>query len=132
MKMIRITSFIIIFFSITIAAPSIEVVNQIDNTVDQLKVLENTPVIYCSVKDLARVLSTTIYENIEREKIVLYLEEHRVKISAGTSFIVIDDIVYQIPSPAILYAGDIYLPTNALFQILLTCPPKVVPMFKLG
>ncbi|MCJ7802918.1 MAG: N-acetylmuramoyl-L-alanine amidase, partial [Candidatus Marinimicrobia bacterium] len=65
-----------------------------------------------------RVLSTTIYENIEREKLVLYLGEHRVKISAGTSFIVIDDIVYQIPSPAIIVEGDIYLPTNALFQIL--------------
>jgi len=118
MKMLRITSFIILFFSITLATPTIKVINQIDSTVDQLKVLENTPVVYCSIKDLARVLSTTIYENIEREKIVLYLDEHRVKISAGTSFIVIDDIVYQIPSPAIIFNGDIYLPTNALFQIL--------------
>jgi N-acetylmuramoyl-L-alanine amidase len=118
MKMLRITSFIILFFSITIATPSIKVINQIDNTVDQLKILESTPVVYCSIKDLARVLSTTIYENIEREKIVLYLDEHRVKISAGTTFIVIDDIVYQIPSPTVIFDGDIYLPTNALFQIL--------------
>jgi len=116
--MLRITSFMILLFSITLATPSIKVINQIDNTVDQLKVLENTPVVYCSIKDLARVLSTTIYENIEREKIVLYLDEHRVKISAGTSFIVIDDVVYQIPSPAIIFSGDIYLPTHALFQIL--------------
>lgn len=118
MKMLRITSFIILFFSITIATPSIKVINQIDNTVDELKILENTPVVYCSIKDLARVLSTTIYENIEREKIVLYLDEHRVKISAGTTFIVVDDIVYQIPSPAIISNGEIYLPINALFQIL--------------
>jgi hypothetical protein len=104
--------------SLSIAASSIKVVNQRENTEDELKVLDNTPVVYCSVKDLARVLSTTIYENIEREKIVLYLGEHRVKISAGTSFLVIDDIVYQIPTPAIFVEGDIYLPTNALFQIL--------------
>ena len=126
MKTLRITSFIILFFSITIATPSIKVINQIDNTVDQLKILESTPVVYCSIKDLARVLSTTIYENIEREKIVLYLDEHRVKISAGTTFIVIDDIVYQIPSPAVIFGGDIYLPTNALFQIL---QKTVLPMF---
>jgi len=118
MKMLRIISLLILLSSITIGSPSIKVINQIDNTVDQLKVLENTPVVYCSAKDLARVLSTTIYENIEREKIVIYLDEHRVKISAGTSFIVIDDIVYQIPTPAINYDGDIYLPTIALFQIL--------------
>jgi N-acetylmuramoyl-L-alanine amidase len=118
MKTLRIISFLILFLSLSIATSPIKVVNQRENTEDELKVLDNTPVVYCSVKDLARVLSTTIYENIEREKIVLYLGEHRVKISAGTSFLVINDIVYQIPTPAIFVEGDIYLPTNALFQIL--------------
>ncbi|MFC1536061.1 N-acetylmuramoyl-L-alanine amidase [Candidatus Neomarinimicrobiota bacterium] len=118
MKILRIFLFIIFFYSFNIFASPIKVINQPENTEDELKVLDNTPVVYCSVKDLARVLSTTIYENIEREKLVLYLGEHRVKISAGTSFIVIDDIVYQIPSTAIIVEGDIYLPTNALFQIL--------------
>ncbi len=118
MKILRIISFLILFFSLSIAASPIKVVNQRENTEDELKVLDNTPVVYCSIKDLARVLSTTIYENTEREKIVLYLGEHRVKISAGTSFLLINDIVYQIPAPAIIVEGDIYLPTNALFQIL--------------
>jgi N-acetylmuramoyl-L-alanine amidase len=118
MKILRIFLFIIFFYSFSIVASPIKVVNQLENTKDELKVLDKTPVVYCSVKDLARVLSTTIYENIEREKLVLYLDEHRVKISAGTSFLVIDDVVYQIPSPAIIVEGDIYLPTNALFQIL--------------
>jgi N-acetylmuramoyl-L-alanine amidase len=118
MKILRIFLFIIFFYSFNIFASPIKVINQPENTEDELKVLDNTPVVYCSVKDLARVLSTTIYENIEREKLVLYLGEHRVKISAGTSFLVIDDIVYQIPSTAIIVEGDIYLPTNALFQIL--------------
>ncbi len=118
MKILRFSFFIIFFFSLSITASPIKVVNQVENTEDQLKVLNNTSVVYCSVKDLARVLSTTIYENTEREKIVLYLGEHRVKISAGTSFIVIDDVIYQIPVPAIIVEGDIYLPTNALFKIL--------------
>ena len=118
MKILRIFLFSIFFYSLSIAASPIKVVNQHENTEDELMVLDNTPVVYCSVKDLARVLSTTIYENIEREKLVLYLGEHRIKISAGTSFLVIDDVVYQIPSPAVFFEGDIYLPTDALFKIL--------------
>ncbi len=116
--MLRIFLFSLLFYSFSISASPIKVVNQLENKEDELKVLDSTPVVYCSVKDLARVLSTTIYENSEREKLVLYLGEHRVKISAGTSFLVIDDVVYQIPSPAIIVEGDIYLPTTALFQIL--------------
>jgi N-acetylmuramoyl-L-alanine amidase len=118
MKILRIFLFIIFFCSSNIAASAIKVINQAKNTEDKLKVLDNTSVAYCSVKDLARVLSTTIYENSEREKLVLYLGEHRVKISAGTGFLVINDIVYQIPTPAIFVEGDIYLPTIAFFQIL--------------
>ncbi len=118
MKILRISIFTILLFSLSITAAPIKVVNQVDNTEDQLKVLENTPILYSSVKDLARILSTTIYENIDREKLVLYLGEHRVKISAGTSFLVIDDNVYQIPLPAVIVNGDIYLPTKAFFQLL--------------
>jgi len=73
MKILRIFLFIIFFYSFNIFASPIKVINQLENTEDELKVLDNTPVVYCSVKDLARVLSTTIYENIEREKLVLYL-----------------------------------------------------------
>ncbi len=118
MKILRFSLFILFSISISIAAVPIKVVNQVTNTEDQLKVLDKIPATYCSIKDLARVLSTTIYENIEREKIVLYLGDHRVKISAGTSFIVIDDAVYQISAPAIIFNGDIYLPANSFFQIL--------------
>ena len=118
MKILRIPLFILFAVSLSVAASPIKVVNQVQNSEDELKVLDKAPVVYCSIKDLARVLSTTIYENIEREKIVLYLGDHRVKISAGTSFIVINDLVYQISSPAINFDGDIYLPANSFFRIL--------------
>lgn len=118
MKLLRKITFILIFISLSFANTSIKVVNNISNSNDHLKVLDNTPVTYCSIKDLARILSTTVYENIEREKIVLYLGDHRVKISAGTSFILIDDNIFQIPSPAIIVNGDIFLPTSAFFAIL--------------
>ena len=118
MKILRNTLLITILFSVCLTGTPIKVVNQIENTEDQLKVLDFTPTVYNSMKDLARLLAITVYENIEREKLVLYLDEHRVKISAGTSFIVIDDVVYQIPTPAILFENDIYLPSDAFFKIL--------------
>ncbi|MBU1456980.1 MAG: N-acetylmuramoyl-L-alanine amidase, partial [Proteobacteria bacterium] len=118
MKILRISLFVIFLFSLSVSAATIKVVNQIENTEDTLKILDNVPVVYGSIKDLARILTTMIYENIEREKIVLYIGDHRVKISAGTSFIVIDDEVYQMPSPAIIFEGDIFLPTNTFFKIL--------------
>jgi N-acetylmuramoyl-L-alanine amidase len=112
----------ILFISVVIsqcfAATSINVVNQVNNTSDLLKVLDKTPVNYCSIKDLARILTTNIYESSEREKLVLYLGDHRVKISAGTTFILIDEKTYQIPLPAILVDDDMYLPTEAFFTIL--------------
>jgi N-acetylmuramoyl-L-alanine amidase len=118
MKRLQKIIFIILSISLGFSTSSIKVINHIVNTEDQLKVLDKTPVSYCSIKDLARILSTTVYENTDREKIVLYLGEHRVKISAGTSFILIDDKVYQISSPAIMTNGDIYLPTQSFFTIL--------------
>jgi N-acetylmuramoyl-L-alanine amidase len=118
MKLLRNTIFISILLSLSFATSSIRVVNHVNNTEDQLKVLEKAPVAYFSIKDLARVLSTTIYENVEREKIVLYLGDHRIKISAGTSFIVIDDKVYQMPSSAIIHDDDIFLPSKSFFAIL--------------
>ncbi len=118
MKLIRKIIFTALILSLGFATTAIKVVNQVNNSEDLLKVLEKTPVTYCSIKDLARVLSTNVYENSEREKIVLYLGDHRVKISAGTSFILIDDAIYQIPAPAITAHNDIYLPSEAFFNIL--------------
>ena len=118
MKLLRIIFFTIFIYSTFLTATPIKVINKLDNTVDQLKVLEGVPTIHSSVKDLARILSASIYENVEREKMVLYVGEHRIKISAGTSFLLIDDVVYQIISPGIIYEDDIYLPSSSFFELL--------------
>ena len=118
MKLLRNLFLVTLFiFASTMAVP-IKVINRIENKEDTLKVLENTPLVYCSTKDFARLLSTNIYENKERAKIVIYIYEHRVKISAGTSFIVIDGVVYQMKMPAIFYGEDIYLPAESFIKIL--------------
>lgn len=118
MKLLRKFLFISIIISLCFATTSIKVVNQVTNSEDQLKVLDKTLLSYCSIKDLARILTTNVYENNDREKIVLYLGDHRVKISAGTSFILINDKIFQIPVPALKAHDDIYIPTEAFFNVL--------------
>ena len=68
MKRLQKTIFIILFLSFGFGNPSIKVINHVTNTKDHLKVLDKIPVSHCSVKDLARILSTTVYENAERER----------------------------------------------------------------
>ena len=127
MNLLRKAIFIILLLSLGLATTSIKVVNYANNSKDKLKVLDKTPVSYSSIKDLARILSTTVYENTEREKIVLYLGDHRVKITAGTAFIIVNEDVYQLPWPAIPFEDDIFLPTEALFKLLnKTVLPSVV------
>jgi len=118
MKILRNLFLVTLFLFASTKAVPIKVIDHVENKEDTLKVLENMPSVYCSTKDFARLLSTNIYENKERAKIVLYLNEHRVKISANTSFIVIDDVIFQMTTSAIFYIEDIFLPAESFIKIL--------------
>jgi N-acetylmuramoyl-L-alanine amidase len=99
------------------AAP-IRVINRTNQSEDELRTLAREPGPYVSVKDLARVLSTRIYENPERGKIVLYYGDHRIKFSASTSYVIIDEQVYQLPTYAVAVGDDIFLSASSFFPIL--------------
>ena len=61
-----------------------------------IRTLKDEDKTYISTKDLVSVLSSRLYENLERKKIVLYVSGKRIKITAGNSFLIIDDMAYQI------------------------------------
>ena len=63
-------------------------------------------------------LSSRLYENLERKKLVLYVSGKRIKITAGNSFLIIDDIAYQMVDIVKEYNGDFYLPAKDFFNIL--------------
>ena len=74
--------------------------------------------IYCSTIDLSRILKCQLYHSEERGKTVLYIENSRIKVSAQSSFVFVDNHAYQTPFPALSQKTDIYLPAFGFFNIL--------------
>ncbi len=116
MNIRRYILFILMFVST--AAASIQVVNRTEQLEDELRTLSKMTGTYVSVNDLARILSTHLYKNEEREKIVLYIGDHRIKISAESGYVIVDGTVFQMPVSAIKKSDDIFLPAEAFFAIL--------------
>jgi N-acetylmuramoyl-L-alanine amidase len=118
MQITRIFLLALIVSMTTAWSTSIRVVDQSNRSKGEIATLYHDSSPYCSTKDLARVLSSQIFENEEREKLVIYIGEHRVKLSAGTSYIIIDEDTYQMPYHAVSIEGDIFIPAESLFSIL--------------
>jgi N-acetylmuramoyl-L-alanine amidase len=102
-----------------VEASSVRVVNRVNNSTDEIKTLDNLRGVYVSVKDVSRILSVKKpYINVDRLKMVLYLGNNRLKISGNSSYILVDERVYQIPSFAIWDNNDIYVQAEALFNLI--------------
>ena len=115
--------FLFIFLNLIILedveASSVRVVNRVNNSTDEIKTLDNLRGVYVSVKDVSRILSVKKpYINADRLKMVLYLGNNRLKISGNSSYILVDERVYQIPSFAIWDNNDIYVQAEALFNLI--------------
>ena len=115
--------FLFIFLNLLILedveASSVRVVNRVNNSTDEIKTLDNLRGVYVSVKDVSRILSVKKpYINADRLKMVLYLGNNRLKISGNSSYILVDERVYQIPGFAIWDNNDIYVQAEALFNLI--------------
>ena len=98
---------------------SIGVLNIIDKNEDELLTINYKGEPYIAVRDISRILSDREpYENVARQKIVLYLSDNRVKVSNLSSFIIINDKVFQLTKAAIQKEEDIYVPAKSFFSIL--------------
>lgn len=102
-------------------ASPVRVINRINQQELEIQTLDNLPGTYILVTDISKAITQRPpYVNQERQKIVLYIGDHRVKVSALTSFIIVDQRIYHMPTLAILREGEIYLPATAFFNILRT------------
>ena len=108
---------IIIFFMATLIA-DIKVVNSAVGKNSYIKTLKGEKKSFVSTRDFVSSLSSRLYENAERKKLVLYLLGKRIKVSSGTSFLIIDDIPYQMVDAVQEYNGDLYVPAESFFDIL--------------
>ena len=117
MVLIKIISFIIFLSTALIA--DIKVVNNTgSNKSSYIKTLKGEKKIFVSSRDFGSSLSSRLYENAERKKLVLYILGKRIKVSAGTSFLIIDDNPYQMIDAVQEYNGDLYVPAESFFDII--------------
>ena len=116
MTIIKIISIITYITSSLIA--DIKVVNNSISKSTLIKTLKGEKKIYVSTRDIVSSLSARLYENSERKKLVLYILGKKIKISAGTSFLIVDDVSYQMIDPVQEYNGDLYVPAEDFFDIL--------------
>ena len=122
MSLSRKLSYFFLLFSLIIPeakSSTVRVVNRTNNSTDQIRTLDDLRGVYVSVKDVSRVLSPRQpFVNVDRLKMVLYIGNNRLKISGNSSYILVDERVYQMPSYAIWNDDDIYVQAEALFNLI--------------
>ena len=74
---------------------------------------------FISIIDISKILAKRDpYINSERKKMVLYIGDNRIKVSSGSSYILVDEKVYQMPIYPIWQNNDIIIPAEYFFDIL--------------
>ena len=94
-EMILFKKGIILFTLFSVLFGDIKVISKSTLKEISINTLKGEDKVYISTKDLVAALSSRLYENLERKKLVLYVSGKRIKITAGNSFLIIDDIAYQ-------------------------------------
>lgn len=73
---------------------------------------------YLSLNDFAVTLGLRVFWNEETKKLELKSRGHRIKVTARNPFVVVTDLtlntssVYQLPVPAEIHGGKVYVPTT--------------------
>ena len=89
---------------------TVKVVNKSNSVSYDIRTLDRLTGTYISTIDISRSLTNRDpYINLDREKMVIYLGGKRIKISSNSSFILVDEQVYQMPVYPIWIDNDIYI-----------------------
>ncbi|MBA7711160.1 hypothetical protein ES703_120115 [subsurface metagenome] len=73
---------------------------------------------YLNGRELATVFSASTYVNDDVNKLVLHFREGEVKITAFSSFVVVDERAFQLPLSTYFDGEEYYLPARAFFSVL--------------
>jgi Copper amine oxidase N-terminal domain. len=109
---------IIIIFSLSLINADIHVFNRSTGTQSHIKTLSNSKPLYISAKDIGNSFTSKVYENSERQKIVLYISGSKIKISGNSSYIIVNDDAYQMPQKTLTETDDLYVPAKYFFDII--------------
>ncbi len=117
---------LIYLFILNVLPGEIHVFNRSTGKESEIKTLLDSKLLYISTKDLSKSLSSKLYENTERKKLVLYIAGRKIKISGYTSYIMIDDQPYQMHQITKVKSNDLYVPAEEFLKILkLTVLPGI-------
>ena len=112
-------NFKILFFLLSsLLFGDIHVFNRQSGIESDISTLSNSQPLYISAKELAGSLTSKIYENSERKKLVLYIATDKIKISGNSSYIIINDKPYQMARTIRVESNDLYIPAKDFFDIL--------------
>ena len=113
------TFFLFIFLVSFIFGDTVKIINKKDNFVSDIQTLDRLQGTFISIIDISKILAKRDpYINSERKKMVLYIGDNRIKISSGSSYILVDEKVYQMPIYPIWQDNDIFIPAEYFFDIL--------------
>ena len=113
------TFFLFIFLVPFIFGDTVKIVNKKDNFVSDIQTLDRLQGTFISIIDISKILAKRDpYINSERKKMVLYIGDNRIKVSSGSSYILVDEKVYQMPIYPIWLNNDIFISAEYFFDIL--------------
>ena len=73
---------------------------------------------YISVNSFSDILLNKNFTNNNTEKIVIYFGDTKIKITANTSFVIINDKAYQLQNNVFQRKGEYYVPLDDLLTLL--------------
>ena len=117
-KSIKLLLILTAFYSFPLSE-TVKVVNKSNSVIYDIRTLDRLTGTYISIIDISRSLTNRDpYINLDREKMVIYLGDKRIKISSNSSFILVDEQVYQMPVHPIWIDNDIYISADYFFDII--------------
>lgn len=81
---------------------------------------------FVKVRELADLLEARTYYNSLAKKIVLYLGNHKIKVTAFNPFIMIDDVVYQMPIGTDFDTDGIWVPLDYFIDLIAAYSPTPI------
>ncbi len=86
--------------------------------IEQLRTFFRGNVEYLNSKELATLFSVNTYVNDDVNKLVLYFREGDVKVTAFSSFVVINERTFQMTSPTYFDGANYFVPARSFFAVL--------------
>ena len=83
-----------------------------------IPLVEKNGLLYISALNFAKSLQCHTYFNDAKKKIVLYLPQNKVVVTAKNAFVIIDDQPFQMPATAIWQDPDILVPVKYFLPML--------------